>query len=46
MVPLRDPLEGALGGRVVLQVDLKMTRSYALEFVSLEELQAGALSSH
>ena len=36
----------ALEARVALRVDLEVTHSYALEFVSLEELQAHALSSH
>ena len=31
---------------VVLPVDLEATHPYVLEFVSLEELQAHALSSH
>ena len=44
--PLRDSLEGGTGGRVALPVDLEATHSYALEFVSLEELQAHALSLH
>jgi uncharacterized protein (DUF2237 family) len=36
----------ALEAGVALPVDLEATHSYALEFVSLEELQAHALSSH
>ena len=46
MVPLRDSLEGGTGNRVALRGDLEVTHSYALEFVSLEELQAHALLSH
>ena len=34
--PLRDSLEGGTEGRLALPVDLEATRSYALEFVSLE----------
>jgi uncharacterized protein (DUF2237 family) len=36
----------ALEAGVALQLDLKATHSYVLEFVSLEEMQAHALSSH
>jgi uncharacterized protein (DUF2237 family) len=36
----------ALEAGVALPVDLEATHSYALEFVSLEELQAHALSPH
>ena len=46
MVPLCDSLESDTGGRVALPVDLEATHPYVLEFVSLEELQAHALSSH
>lgn len=36
----------ALEAGVALRVDLEATHSYVLEFVSLEEMQAHALSSH
>jgi uncharacterized protein (DUF2237 family) len=36
----------ALKADVALRVDLETTHSYVLESVSLEELQAHALSSH
>ena len=45
-MPLRDSLEEALEAGLALSVDLEATHSYALEFVSLEELQAHALSPH
>jgi uncharacterized protein (DUF2237 family) len=38
--------KGALEAGVALPVDLEATHSYALEFLSLEELQAHALSPH
>ena len=40
---LRDPLETGAGSRSSSPVDLEATHSSALEFVSLEELQAHAL---
>ena len=43
--PLRDSLEGGTGGRRCAASG-PATHSYALEFVSLEELQAHALSPH
>ena len=47
MVPLPDSLEGeALEAGAALRVDLEATHSYVLDFVSLEESQAHALSSH
>ena len=42
LTSLKEAMEAAFA----LPVDLEATYSYALEFVSLEELQAHALSSH
>jgi hypothetical protein len=46
VVRLRDWLEGGVRGRRCAAIGLGAMHSYAVEFASLEELQAHALSPH